>query len=303
MLEDASAQIAIPALQQPEPVNTSPNTTPRSPDISARVAAPDTVEVCCNALYGSDQATASPDSQGRHSRVYMTAVSQQHLDDVKENLTPPNHAPAACLCIHFADAAQDVATASGASLKHRFDHAEQQVSSLHQIRSARHSLASLQPLPPGEMCHSTLLPVPSSSAAAQALSHPLTQLPSHLLSHLANESVNQPAADVCLFGSPPRQPYDRQRSFWAMPADSVKQHQDKSRGVWGNMGDRQTLPDRRTPMAASHAGHPHAATQQAEEAVGGALSKDVSSEEAFKQLLESAQQQRVSAASCFPLSN
>ena len=254
------------------------------------------MEVCCNALYGSDQATASPDSLARHGEDPETAAEQHYLDDIKENLIPPNGAPAACLWPHFPDALQDVAPATGATLKHGLACAEQYAFSSYHARSTCHTSAPLQPLPTRGICQSTLLPVPTCSAAAQALSDLLTQQPSQLLSHTANESVNQPAADVCLSGSPPRQTHDRQRSFWGMPAVSMRQHRNDSRGGLGYMGDRQTLLDPHTLMPDPHAGHPHAATQRAQEAVRGVLSKDVSSEKAFRQLLESAQQQRVSVA-------
>ena len=297
VLKDAHcAQTANPDLQQPEPVNTSLDTTPGSPDISAHVAAPDTMEVCCNALYGSDQATASLDSLVHHGGDLETAARQQHLDDIKENLIPPSGAPAGCLWPHFRDAAQDVATATGASLKHGLACAEQYALSPYHTRSTGHSPGPLQSLTVGQTCQSTLLPVPTCSAAAQALSDLLTHPPSQLLTHSVNESGHQPAADVCLFGLPPRQPHDKHRSFWGVSAVSMRQHRDNSRGGLGYMGDSQTLPDPHPLMPDPHAGHPHAATQQPEEAVRGVLSQDVSSEKAFRQLLESAQQQRVSIA-------
>ena len=292
-------------LQQLGLVNTSPSTAPGSPD-SAPVAPPDTVQVCCNALYGSDQATASPDSHEQHNGVLMTTVSQQHLDDIKENLAPPSEAPAICLWPQFAGAGHDIAAATGTSLTHGYHHAEQYESSLQHVRAARSS--PLQPLPIEDTYPCTLLPVPSSSVAAQAISHLLTQQPSQLLSHTANESftINPPAADVCLIGSPPRQPHDRQRSCWDMSAVSMSQHKHNARGGFGYVRDRQTLPGPDAPMPESqvllsepHAGHLLDTTQQDGEAVAGALSNDVSSEKAFRQLLESAQQQRVSAARVF----
>ena len=254
------------------------------------------MEVCCNALYGSDQATASPDGHTRHVREYVTAARQQHLDDIKENVIPLAGPPAAYLWPHFAGAAQDAVTANAASLKHDSDCAQQYASSGHHVRATCHSPGPLQPLPIGEICPSALLPVPSSSAVTQAVSCPLTQQPGQLLSHIANESVHQPAADVCLFGSPPRQPHDRQRSFLGVSAVSARQHSNNSRGAVVYMGDRQTLPESNTPTPDPKAGHLHATTHQAEEAAGCFLSHDVSSEKAFRQLLESAQQQRVSVA-------
>ena len=298
VLEDANrAQSANPDLQQPESINISLNTTPGSPDLSAHVAGPDLMQVCCNALYGPDQATASPDSHAHHVEDHVIAARQQRLDDIKENLTPLDGGPAACLWPHCADAAQDDAAANGASLEHGLLHcAKQYASSVHHVRSTCHSPGPLQPLPIGEICQSTLLPMPSSSAAAQALNYPLTLQPSQLLSHTAKESVQQPAADVCLFGSPPRQPHDGRRSFLGVPAVSASQHSDNSRGALRYMEDRQTLPDPNTPMLDPHAGHLHGTAQRSEEAVNRFVSDDVSSEKAFRQLLESAQQQRVSTA-------
>ena len=238
----------------------------------------------------------------------MTAVSQQHLDDIKENLVPPSEAPAICLWPQFADAGHDMAAAASTSLKHGFDHTEQYASLGQRVRAAHSSPAPLQPLPIEDTHQCTLLPVPSSSWAAQAMSHLLTQQPSQLLSHTASESftVNQPAADVCLLGSPPRQPHDRQRGFWDMSAVSMSQHKHNARKYLGYVRDRLTLPGADAPLPDPQiltpdpqAGHLLDATQQSGEAVGGALSKDVSSEKAFRQLLESAQQQRVSAALVF----
>lgn len=280
-------------LQQNTPVIPSANSSPGSPDTSPHEH--DAVQVCCNALYvSSHQATPCPEGHRQDSVASVTSVSQQHLDDTKENLAPWVDAPAAaCPWSQCVQEAHGFATATCCSPRRVHEHAAQQASSIYHARTACTCVNPLQPLPVGDVWPSTLLPVPSSSAMTPALIHPLTQQPSHVVSQTASESGNQPAADVCLFGSPPRDSIDMQRSVWSMACASMEQQEDNLIGGSRLMGSRQT-------MLVPQGGHLCGAPPQGEEAVGGSGSQDVSAEKAFRQLLESAQRQRVSHALAIP---
>lgn len=253
------------------------------------------MQVCCNALYvSSHQATVSPDCHRQDDVASVTSASQWHLDDTKENLDPSVGDPAAaCLWPQCVKKAHGFATASCCSPRRAHEHAAQQAFSTHHARTACSCVTSLQSLPIGDVWPSTPLPVPTSSATTLALSHPLTQQPSHVPSQTASESGNQPAADVCLFGSPPHKSNDMESSAWSMAGAGMEQQEDNILGGSRPVGSRQVLP---VPQGGTLCG----ATPQDEEAVGGSRSQDVSSEKAFRQLLESAQQQRVSHALAIP---
>ena len=227
----------------------------------------------------------SPDYHRQDDAASVTSVSQQHLDDTKENMAPSVGAPAPVhLWPQFAEEVQGNANATCCSPR-----LEQHASLTCHARTARICVTPLQPLPVRDFWPSALLPVPSSSAMTQALSHPMTQQPGYVVNHTASESGNQPAADVCLFGSPPRDSSDMQRSVCS-----------KARAIMEKQGDNVREGSRpagggQTPLY-PQVGYLCGVTSQGEAAVGASSSQDMSSEKAFRQLLESAQQQRVSHA-------
>lgn len=251
------------------------------------------MDVCCNALYGSpDQSPGHHNNQGDPGMFSMAGVSQQHFEDFKENLSPFLGDATSCLWAQFDDAVHTCATGVCQSSESPAD-AGQYGPRLQIARASCNSPAPLQPLLPEQPWQNAVLLVPSSSGVSQNSSQMLSQQSNHLASHHRNESVSQPAADVCLFGSPPRQSQNAPDASWHMPAASTGQpHKD---GRWASTHTRD-----RHAVQGLHAGQPHDAALDLEEEAGVALALHESSEQAFRQLLKSAQQQRVSnAMPCF----
>ena len=278
-------------LQQAEFTGTSPNSSSGSLNNPAD-ALPGVTSVCCNALYGSpDQPIALAGIDMPQNVIPMIDPSQLQLEDVKENLMPVSTITTACLWPQLVQAAQPPAAEGNLNTKLASNQTAQQCPLPgQQVRAPCNSPAPLQPLQADHTWQSMLLPVPSSSAVTnQMLSHHSD----HMLSHRGNESANQPAADLCLFGSPPRRNNNSQYTSWQTPAVSmVLQHSSQTHAA-AHATDRQ-IPE-------SHQGSPHAAAFEISEAARGLSGMHVASEEDFRLLLGSAQQQRVCYATPCPV--
>ena len=180
------------------------------------------VDICCNAVYGSVDGADSP-TGSMHSMIPMSGVKLQPMEDMKENLSPADVAPHACLMRQFgsvqshmhascvAAALPDQAACKGPGLQGKATY------------SSPIMKQPLQPLQVGNGCSGTvasevtpsLLPLPAVSALTQLP----RQLPEHLSSHrlcqlssqqLSHQASSQAPADVCLFGSPPHNQHDTQ---------------------------------------------------------------------------------------------
>lgn len=218
------------------------------------------------------------------SAILMTDdPSQQQLEDIKENLTPGSAFTTAGLWPQFMQTAQSPAAENHLNTKLASDQTAQQCPSAGQyFRVDRNSPAPLQPLQAEQTWQSMLLPLPSSSAVTNLM---VSHHPDHMVSHRGNESANQPAADLCLFGSPPRQHRHSQHTSWQAPGVSMVLQHSNSTHASAHATDRQVLE--------RHERNAHAAVFQVSEAAGRSSGMHVASEEDFRQLLESAHQQRV----------
>ncbi len=275
-------------------VSPSGTTQPSKSD-KAFVVSEHNVEICCNALYGSPEASDSPTGSLHSVMIPMSGLKAAHpSDDTKENVAPIDGPLQSCLKSQFAMANLDrprhgfgrfspgEAPSNGPGLMNRAD---------------RSAPVMAQPLQPHQAVHSwlevtdaqtpvRLLPLPATSALAAHPSHSSD----HLLGQQSSqfESVRmthgisrQPPADECLFGSPPNGQINNQIYH------STAQRQES---VYSRAAGGLPLLDS-VGLGAKPEGLEAAAA--AEKAHRSALLMTEDSEQSFRELLQAAQQQRV----------
>lgn len=256
------------------------------------------VEVCCNALYGSPEASDSPTGSLHSLMIPMSGLKAAHpSDDTKENVAPTDSPLQPCLKSQFALGNYD-------RPRHKFVHVSPFEAPSHgpglMNRANSSAPVMAQPLQPHQAVRSwseaevtdtqapvRLLPVPATPAlAAEDLSHPSDHLLSQQSSQfgidrMAHEMSRQPPADECLFGSPPRDQNDnhvyhstahRQKSVYHTAVGGLTLLDSVGLG---------TKPDGLEAAVA------------AEKADGSAILMTEDSEQSFTELLQAAQQQRV----------
>ncbi len=230
------------------------------------------VEICCNALYGSPNSADSPPGNVSNM-IPMSGFTSADQEDSKENLAPTEGFPQFSLMKPCGKAAAlpDQAARKGPGPTSRAEPS---------------SPVLIQPLQPHQLAQGC----PGMTTAElpfNLLYMPATSAMSQPSSPMLNSPVCcQPLADVCLFGSPPQNQSGTRHSphFFSVMGDhthlaSATDHCNQE-AVHG-----QSKPVRNICLG-THAAEP-------DEAKSGLMEMD--SEAEFMALLKAAEQQRVSA--------
>ena len=254
------------------------------------------VEICCNALYSSLEASDSPTGSLHSLMIPMSGLKAAHaLDDTKENVAPLDSFLQPCLKSQFAIGNID-------RPRHEFGRFSPDEASSNgpgpMNRANRSASVMTQPLQPHQAVHSwseaevtdtqtpvRLLPEPATSALAAHPSHSSDHLLGQLSSQFESDRMTQgmsrqPPADECLFGSPPRGQNNHAHHSTAHGTDSVYHTAVGGLPPLGCVG-LGTKPEGLKAAVA------------AEKALGSAILMTEDSEQSFRELLQAAQQQRV----------
>ena len=255
------------------------------------------VEICCNALYGSPEASDSPTGSLHSLMIPMSGLKAAHpSEDTKENVAPIDSSLQPCLKSQFAMGNVD-------RPRHKFVHVspDEAPSNGPGPMNRAYSSATFiaQPLQPHQAVRSwseaevtdtqtpvRLLPVPATAALAahptpcsdRLLSQQSSQFESDRMTHGMSRQL---PADECLFGSPPRGQNDNHvYHSTAHRQESVYHTAVGGLALLDSVGFG-TKPE--GLEAAVAAGKAH----------GSAILMTEDSEQSFRELLQAAQQQRV----------
>ncbi|KAA6430051.1 MAG: hypothetical protein FRX49_00482 [Trebouxia sp. A1-2] len=258
------------------------------------------VKICCNALYGSPEASDSPPGSLHSLMIPMSGSKAAHpSDDTKENVAPTDIPLQPCLNSQFAMAVVD-------RPRHKSVHVSpDETPSIGPgpINRANSSATVIvQPLQPHQAAVPSwseaevtdtqmpvrLLPVPATSALAAHPSHSSDHLLSQQSSQFESDRMThgmsrQPPADECLFGSPPRGQNDNH-----VQHSSAHRQESVYHTAVGGLALLDSVALGTKPEALG-------AAVAAETADGSAILMTEDSEQSFMELLQAAQQQRMFA--------
>lgn len=260
---------------------------------TAFVGSEHNVEICCNALYGSPEASDSPTGSLHSLMIPMSGSKAAHpSDDTKENVAPIDGPLQLCFKSQFAIGNID-------RPRHEFGHVSPDEAPSNgpgpMNRADRSAPGMAQPLQPHQAVHSwsevtdtqtpvRLLPLPATSALAAHPSHSSDHLLSQQSSQFESDSMTHGMsrpADECLFGSPPRGQYDNHVSHSTTCGTESVYHT----AVGGlALLDSVGLGTKQEGLEAATA---------AEKAHRSAMLTTEDSEQSFRELLQAAKQQRV----------
>ena len=286
------------AMQGEQSHSVSPSGTEQaSKSDKAFVGSEHNVEICCNALYGSPEASDSPTGSLHSLMIPMSGSKAAHpLDDTKENVAPIGGPLQPCFKGQSAMANVD-------RPRHEFGRFSPDEAPSNgpepMDRAHRSAPVMTQPLQTHQAVHRwseaevtdaqtpvRLLPVPATSALAAHPSHSSDHLLGQQSSQFESDRMThgafrQPPADVCLFGSPLRGQNDNPvHHSTAYRSESVYQKAVGGLAVLDPVG-LGTKPEGSEAAVA------------AEKAHGSAILMTEDSEQSFRELLQAAQQQRV----------